>query len=248
MKRKVLIAAAMVTLVTQSAMAAEATHKHIWTDDVKNSNDVINRYVCRCGATKDEVIAEIRNPVVTFDANGGYVSVTEKETYKGKIRRLPIPKHSSDYQWEGWYTEPIGGVLVDEKSVYEQDTTIYAHWTLKGTRTLTFACDGGTYIRPITKTVGTSISLNEYVPEKQGYIFKGWFTDPRTKENCVTDFTFSENDVLYAKWEADPTKTQPNTLLTTDPAYLTDEESEERIAIIKQMAEKIRKILNEYKR
>lgn len=247
MKRKVLITAAIAMLITQSAIAAEAAHKHEWKDDIKNSTDTINRYVCECGETKDEVIADIRNYVVTFDANGGYVAENKKETYKGKLRRLPIPEYTSDYQWEGWFTKAIGGELVDEKTVYEQDTTLYAHWTLKGTRTLTFACDGGTFIRPITQTVGTSISLKEYIPEKQGYIFKGWYSDPRTKENEVTEFTFTKNDVLYAKWEKDSAQNQPDTLLTTDVAYLTDEESAERIARIKVITEIIRKILSEYK-
>lgn len=247
MKRKVLITAAIAMLAIQSTASATAEHKHAWKDDVKNSTDTINRYVCECGATEDEVIADIRDYVVTFDANGGYVSVTEKETYKGKIRRLPIPEHTSDYQWEGWYTKAVGGEQVDEKTVYEQDTTLYAHWTLKGTRTLTFACDGGTFIRPKTKPMGTSIDLKEYIPVKQGYIFKGWYTDPRTKENKVTEFTFNENDVLYAKWENDPNQAEPDTLLTTDVAYLTDEEMAERIARIKAITEIIRKILSEYK-
>ena len=158
-------------LMIQSSVMAEATHKHKWVDDIKNSNETINRYTCECGATKDEVIADIRDYVITFDANGGYVEEPEKETYKGKIRRLPIPVHTSDYQWEGWFTKPEGGELVDETWVYEEDTTLYAQWTLTGTRTLTFACDGGSYIRPITRKLGETVDLTGYVPEKQGYIF-----------------------------------------------------------------------------
>lgn len=247
MKRKVLITVAITMLITQSAIAAEAAHKHTWKDDIKNSTETVNRYVCECGETKDEVIAKIRDYVITFDANGGYVAETAKETYKGKLRRLPIPEHTSDYQWEDWYTKAVGGEQVDEKAMYEQDTTLYAHWTLKGTRTLTFACDGGTFIRPITKPIGTSIGLKEYVPIKQGYIFKGWYTDPRKKDNEVTEYTFNENEVLYAKWENDPNQAEPDALLTTDPAYLTDEEATDRIARIKAITEMIRKILSEYK-
>ena len=57
-----------------------------------------------------------------------------------------------------------------------------------GNVTLTFASDGGSFIRPITKRYGHSISLESYVPTKYGYTFKGWFTDPRTKQNQVTTF------------------------------------------------------------
>ncbi|MBQ2967776.1 MAG: InlB B-repeat-containing protein [Clostridia bacterium] len=36
---------------------------------------------------------------------------------------------------------------------------------------------------PITKRYGESISIESYIPTKYGYTFKGWFTDPRTKQN-----------------------------------------------------------------
>ena len=68
-----------------------------------------------------------------------------------------------------------------------------------GNVTLQFASDGGSFIRPITKRYGESIRLESYVPTKYGYIFKGWFTDPRTKQNQVTTFRFAMPDVLYAK-------------------------------------------------
>ena len=70
-----------------------------------------------------------------------------------------------------------------------------------GNVTLTFASDGGSFIRPITKRYGEIISLESYVPTKYGYTFKGWFTDPRTKQNRVTTFKFTKPDVLYARWE-----------------------------------------------
>ena len=38
-----------------------------------------------------------------------------------------------------------------------------------GNVTLTFASNGGSFIRPITKRYGESISLENYVPTKYGY-------------------------------------------------------------------------------
>ena len=73
-----------------------------------------------------------------------------------------------------------------------------------GNVTLTFASDGGSFIRPIIKRYGESISLESYIPTKYGYTFKGWFTDPRTKQNQVTTFKFTKSDVLYAKWQPNP--------------------------------------------
>ena len=93
---------------------------------------------------------------------------------------------------------------------------------------LTFASDGGSFIRPITKRYGESIGLESYVPTKYGYTFKGWFTDPRTKQKQVTTFKFTKPDVLYAKWEKNP----DDEIMSKDTCYLTDEETKIRNEII----------------
>ena len=103
-----------------------------------------------------------------------------------------------------------------------------------GNVTLQFASDGGSFIRPMTKKYGESISLESYVPTKYGYTFKGWFTDPRTKQNQVTTFKFTKPDVLYAKWQPNPQEpVNPNDeIMAKDTCYLTDEETKIRHEII----------------
>lgn len=46
------------------------------------------------------------------------------------------------------------------------------HWKLDTTRSVIFASDGGRYIHPVAKEIGTVISFDEYVPVKDGYIFE----------------------------------------------------------------------------
>ena len=105
-----------------------------------------------------------------------------------------------------------------------------------GNVTLQFALDGGSFIRPITKRYGESISLESHIPTKYGYTFKGWFTDPRTKQNQVTTFKFTKPDVLYAKWEKNPEEPiNPNDeIMAKDTCYLTDEETVKRNEIIEE--------------
>lgn len=105
-----------------------------------------------------------------------------------------------------------------------------------GNVTLQFASDGGSFIRPITKRYGESISLESYVPTKYGYTFKGWFTDPRTKQNQVTTFKFTKPDVLYAKWEKNPKEpiNRNDEIMSKDTCYLTDEETKIRNGIIEE--------------
>ena len=105
-----------------------------------------------------------------------------------------------------------------------------------GTVTLQFASDGGSFIRPITKRYGERISLESYLPTKYGYTFKGWFTDPRTKQNQVTTFKFTKPDVLYAKWEPNPQEpiNSKDEIMAKDTCYLTDEETQIRNEIIEE--------------
>ena len=105
-----------------------------------------------------------------------------------------------------------------------------------GNVTLQFASDGGSFIRPITKRYGESINLESYIPTKYGYTFKGWFTDPRTKQNQVTTFKFTKPDVLYAKWEKNLEEPiNPNDeIMAKDTCYLTDEETAKRNKIIEE--------------
>jgi len=108
--------------------------------------------------------------------------------------------------------------------------------SIVGNVTLQFASDGGSFIRPITKRYGESINLESYIPTKYGYTFKGWFTDPRTKQNQITTFKFTKPDVLYAKWEKNPEEPiNPNDeIVNKDTCYLTDEETKMRNEIIEE--------------
>ena len=105
-----------------------------------------------------------------------------------------------------------------------------------GNVTLRFASDGGSFIRPITKRYGESVSLESYVPTKHGYIFAGWFSDPRTKQNQVTIFEFTRPDVVYAKWvrNKDEDINIEDEIMNKDVCYLTDEEAKMRTEIIKE--------------
>ena len=75
-------------------------------------------------------------------------------------------------------------------------------------RYLTFATDGGSFIKTVKVPTGTEIDVTNYVPTKSGYIFDGWYSDPRTKQNRVKNVALTENIVVYAKWIDDGTPKQ----------------------------------------
>ena len=66
--------------------------------------------------------------VVTFDANGGSVDPASAETVEGKLASLPAATKEG-FAFLGWFTAAEGGEKVTAETVFEEDTTIYAHWT-----------------------------------------------------------------------------------------------------------------------
>lgn len=65
--------------------------------------------------------------------------------------------------------------------------------------TLSFETNGGTAIDSISQTAGTVISLDSYRPEKEGYNFDGWYSDPDFT-NAITEAELTLNMTVYAKW------------------------------------------------
>ena len=66
---------------------------------------------------------------ITFDANGGQCDTTSMYTdTAGKLSALPTPARGG-YTFDGWFTEQSGGTAVTAETVYNADTTLYAHWT-----------------------------------------------------------------------------------------------------------------------
>lgn len=90
---------------------------------------------------------------------------------------------------------------------YEKDTVIYAKekknssgggsvffWDLK------FDTNGGSDIDTVTEWEYSTIDLDEYVPEKEGYKFVGWYADEDlTKE--IDEVYLTQDTTVYAKWE-----------------------------------------------
>ena len=65
---------------------------------------------------------------ITFDANGGQCDTTSMYTdTAGKLSTLPTPTRGG-YTFDGWFTEQSGGTAVTAETVYNANTTLYAHW------------------------------------------------------------------------------------------------------------------------
>ena len=90
---------------------------------------------------------------------------------------------------------------------YEKDTVIYAKekknssgggsvffWDLK------FDTNGGSDINTVTEWEYSTIDLDEYVPEKEGYKFVGWYAD-KDLDKKIDEVYLTKDTTVYAKWE-----------------------------------------------
>ncbi len=65
---------------------------------------------------------------ITFDPNGGSVmSVSENILAGGTLSSLPVPVREG-YDFKGWWTLTDGGDEVTVDTVFDRDTTVFAHW------------------------------------------------------------------------------------------------------------------------
>ena len=69
---------------------------------------------------------------VKFDGNGGKASKDEMTTNNQKLAKLPDATRSGKYQFDGWYMKKDGGTKITTATVFDKNTTVYAHWTYTG--------------------------------------------------------------------------------------------------------------------
>ena len=115
---------------------------------------------------------------ITLDANGGTVTPATVETDADGKATLPTPTRDG-YTFDGWYTAANGGEKKDETSVFDANTTLYAHWTEKKPDnpdtpdTETYyrvytpgSVSGGTYsVRPRNAAEGDRVTI-EFSPRR----------------------------------------------------------------------------------
>lgn len=105
-------------------------------------------------------------------------------------------------KFTGWYTDAECTEQVDFEVAITGDVTYYAGWEKSGV-TVTFDPNyEGAEVIVESVNVGSTVSTPA-TPEREGYIFNGWYTDAEATE--AFDFTtaVSEEITLYAGWDKD---------------------------------------------
>ncbi|MBS7286012.1 MAG: InlB B-repeat-containing protein [Kiritimatiellae bacterium] len=143
---------------------------------------------------------------ITFDANGGTCSSTEKisVTYDDVYPSLHTVTREG-YNFLGWYTSKVDGAKVEEgnKVTITENTTLYALWE-EASYTLTFDPDGGT----LEGNESISVSFGGTYPvlptaSRTGYGFCGWYfgrNETGDELRAGDSVNITSNTTVYAGW------------------------------------------------
>lgn len=142
---------------------------------------------------------------VTFETNGGNainpITVNYNQTFE-----MPETPVKEGHTFVNWYTTPDFAEIYISGPVNE-DLTLYAKWSVDE-YVISFETNGGRRIKDITVKYGAVAEAPD-APEKEGYVFEGWYTD----EDLTQEFEFgspiTSNIKLYAKWSETPAE-DPN--------------------------------------
>ncbi len=133
---------------------------------------------------------------------------TVTKAYGTNLGTLPAPTKAG-YSFEGWYTAPTGGTLVNSMTTVPMaNTTYYAHWrkTTANSYTATFNSNGGTTANPATIIKESGAQLGTLpTTSRINYTFAGWFTAASGGTQISTTTTMgTANVTYYAHWVANP--------------------------------------------
>lgn len=173
---------------------------------------------------------------ITYILNGGTNNTDNPKSYtvENESIKLKIPSRTG-YTFEGWYKDSYftGDVVTEIEHGSTGGMTLYAKWDLTE-YTIKYYLNGGTNAKenPDEYTIeANTITLVE--PQKDGYIFDGWFTDSSytgTKQTSIEKGSYG-NKVFYAKWLKKCTITYvteygeaPNSIIVREGAKLTSEQ------------------------
>ena len=144
---------------------------------------------------------------ITVQTDGhGTASASSTTATAGKQITLTATSNSG-YRFARWevvlgdititnntFTMPAKNVTI--KAIFNRKSSggSVFFWDLK------FDTNGGSKIDTVTEWEYSTIDLDEYVPEKEGYKFVGWYADEDlTKE--IDEVYLTKDTTVYAKWE-----------------------------------------------
>lgn len=154
---------------------------------------------------------EPKSITVTLEYMDSVTSPTRSSftTKYGSIYELPQPIISPfGKQFVGWFTLPNGGdeVKTGDKVLKDSDHTLYGHWVNKKIN-VKFNFNDATTSPTVIDTIQTCNELYDFSkitsePTREGYLFRGWYTEGNKEITASSVVEIETDHTLYAHWDA----------------------------------------------
>ena len=144
----------------------------------------------------------IKEYTISFESNGGNTVTSITQNYGTKVSEPAAPSKTG-YQFGGWYKNSALTQKYAFTTMPAEDITLYAKWN-RITYTISYNLEGGTnsFENPANYTIESS-DIVLASPVKNGYAFKGWYSDSGFTTQIQTIPTGSHGDIsVFAKWQA----------------------------------------------
>lgn len=109
-------------------LASPVENYVITADDLSKLSFEDKEYSLKFDDSGNIVLTNVGVYQITFDANGGSLKTKTYKTADGKLINLPTPTRRH-YTFDGWFTAADGGEQITTETIFNADTTVYAHWT-----------------------------------------------------------------------------------------------------------------------
>ena len=156
-------------------------------------------------------VTAIPTYTITVQTDGhGTASASSTTATAGKQITLTATPNSG-YRFAGWtssdnITFANAGSAQTTFTMPNRNVTVTANWKKKSSGgsvffwDLKFDTNGGSKIDTVTEWEYSTIDLDEYVPEKEGYKFVGWYADEDLTKK-IDEVYLTQDTTVYAKWE-----------------------------------------------
>lgn len=146
--------------------------------------------------------------VQRYDLNYDGAPAAAEEYYEtDSIVRLPaFDPVRSGYTFDGWYLEETCRNkvnAVDVKTlVITGDRTYYAKWIAIDKYTVSFSVNyDGDVVKTVVVNDGDTVLPPVFTPEREGYIFTGWYEDEACEYKADFTAAIEFDTVFYAGWK-----------------------------------------------
>ena len=154
------------------------------------------------GSDSENTLYAVWSPInytINYYMDGGTNNAQNPSFYTVESETVVLSEATkTGYTFIGWYSDnEFSAPIMQIEAQNCAEVSVYAKFTINQ-YTFVFESNGGTEFAPVTQDYNSALVLPQ--PQKEGYIFKGWYFDSKLEDECAVNEMPAYDSMLYAKW------------------------------------------------